>query len=165
MNIYLWVHKDNANREQNKMNSFIFYAKVQLIFAFLQRLIKIQRCYPFECIKKKGDTITWIASPSLFLNCKLYASVFSAGMIDTYLLSSLVTLKLTVPSTKAKRVWSLPIPMFSPGWNSVPLWRMMILPALQASPPNILTPNLLLCYSRPFLELPTPFLCAISSYF
>ena len=24
-------------------------------------------------------------------------------------------------STKAKRVWSLPIPMFSPGWNSVPL--------------------------------------------
>ena len=32
-----------------------------------------------------------------------------------YLLSSLPTLKLTVPSTKAKRVWSLPIPMFSPG--------------------------------------------------
>lgn len=32
-----------------------------------------------------------------------------------------LTLKLTVPSTKAKRVWSLPIPMFSPGWNSVPL--------------------------------------------
>ncbi|MBD9110074.1 MAG: hypothetical protein EGQ74_07795 [Bacteroides nordii] len=47
------MHKDNANREQNKMNLFIFYAKVQLIFAFLQRLIKIQRCYPFECIKKK----------------------------------------------------------------------------------------------------------------
>ena len=40
-----------------------------------------------------------------------------------------------------------------------------VLPALQASPPNILTPNLLLCDSRPFLELPTPFLCAISSYF
>ena len=48
-----------------------------------------------------------------------YASV--AGTIETYLLSSLPTLKLTVPSTKAKRVWSLPIPMFSPGWNSVPL--------------------------------------------
>lgn len=25
--------KDNANREQNKMNEFIFYAKMQLIFA------------------------------------------------------------------------------------------------------------------------------------
>ena len=60
----------------------------------------------------------------LFLNifsCTGYASVASAGMIETYLLSSLPTLKLTVPSTKAKRVWSLPIPMFSPGWNSVPL--------------------------------------------
>ena len=60
----------------------------------------------------------------LFLNifsCAGYASVASAGMIETYLLSSLPTLNLTVPSTKAKRVWSLPIPMFSPGWNSVPL--------------------------------------------
>ena len=26
--------KDNANQEQNKMNLFIFYAEVQLIFAF-----------------------------------------------------------------------------------------------------------------------------------
>ena len=26
--------KDNANREQNKMNEFIFYAKVQLYFTF-----------------------------------------------------------------------------------------------------------------------------------
>ena len=25
--------KDNANREQNKMNSFIFYAEVRLVFA------------------------------------------------------------------------------------------------------------------------------------
>ena len=31
--------KDNANREQNKMNEFIFYAKVQLIFAFLAKII------------------------------------------------------------------------------------------------------------------------------
>ena len=31
---YLYFCKDNANREQNKMNLFIFYGKVQLIFAF-----------------------------------------------------------------------------------------------------------------------------------
>ena len=30
--------KDNANREQNKMNVFIFYAKAQLIFAFLAKM-------------------------------------------------------------------------------------------------------------------------------
>ena len=30
--------KDNANREQNKMNEFVFYAKVQIIFAFLAKL-------------------------------------------------------------------------------------------------------------------------------
>ena len=33
----------------------------------------------------------------------------------------------------------------------------------RVAPPNILTPNLLLADSRPFLELPTPFLCAMSS--
>ena len=48
-----------------------------------------------------------------------YAS--TAGTTETDLLSSRPTLKHTVPSTKAKRVWSRPIPMFSPGWNSVPL--------------------------------------------
>lgn len=31
--------KDNANRGQNKMNEFIFYAGVQLIFAFLAKII------------------------------------------------------------------------------------------------------------------------------
>ena len=76
--------------------------------------------YKTLVVKKKGDVIQWITSPSLkyFQLCN-YASV--AGTTETYLLSSLPTLKLTVPSTKAKRVWSLPIPMFSPGWNSVPL--------------------------------------------
>ncbi|EGF51595.1 hypothetical protein HMPREF9446_03511 [Bacteroides fluxus YIT 12057] len=32
--ISLLCSKDNANREQNKMNLFLFYAEVQLIFAF-----------------------------------------------------------------------------------------------------------------------------------
>ena len=34
---FRFVGKDNANREQNKMNGFIFYAEVQLIFALGQR--------------------------------------------------------------------------------------------------------------------------------
>lgn len=32
--------KDNANREQNKMNSFIFYAEVQPIFAFWAKIVQ-----------------------------------------------------------------------------------------------------------------------------
>lgn len=41
-----------------------------------------------------------------------YAS--TAGTTETDLLSLRPTLKHTVPSTKAKRVWSRPIPMFHP---------------------------------------------------
>ena len=37
----------------------------------------------------------------------------------------------------------------------------MILPAKTLSPPNFLTPNLRPAESRPFLELPPAFLCAI----
>ena len=86
-----------------------------------------------------------ITSPSFFCICsETYASVLSTGRIEQKRLWPLPTLKFTTPSTNAKSVWSLPMPMFSPGWNSVPLWRMMMLPALQTSPPNIYTPNLLL---------------------
>ena len=37
----------------------------------------------------------------------------------------------------------------------------MMLPALTTSPPNFLTPKRLLLLSRPFRELPCPFLCAM----
>ena len=33
-------HKDSANRMQNKMNSFIFYAEVQPIFAFWAKIVQ-----------------------------------------------------------------------------------------------------------------------------
>jgi len=38
--------KDNANQEQNKMNLFIFYAEVQLIFAFEAKMMQI-KCRTF----------------------------------------------------------------------------------------------------------------------
>lgn len=87
---------------------------------------------------------------------------FAAGTTETIRLSSLLVVKITVPSTKAKMVWSLPIPTPLPGWNDVPLWRRIMLPAFAGCPPNILTPSLLLCDSLPFFELPTPFLCAMT---
>jgi hypothetical protein len=41
----------------------------------------------------------------------------------------------------------------------------MMLPALAAWPPKILTPKRFDSDSLPFLELPTPFLCAILLFF
>ena len=38
----IWC-KDNANREQNKMNPFIFYAGVQFIFAFDTKIMQFGR--------------------------------------------------------------------------------------------------------------------------
>ena len=37
LHISFFGGKDSANRMQNKMNSFIFYAEVQLIFVLVQR--------------------------------------------------------------------------------------------------------------------------------
>ena len=37
----IWC-KDNANREQNKMNLFIFYAEVRLIFTFDAKIVQIE---------------------------------------------------------------------------------------------------------------------------
>jgi len=39
---FFFYHKDNANREQDKMNSFIFYAEVQLIFAFVAKIMQTE---------------------------------------------------------------------------------------------------------------------------
>src|SRR5690606_26960063 len=70
--------------------------------------------------------------------------------------------KTTLPSMSANSVWSFPIPTFTSGWCCVPRWRTMIFPAMARWPPNIFTPKRLLCDSRPFFELPAPFLCALS---
>ena len=45
----------------------------------------------------------------------------------------------------------------------MPRWRTTIIPALISWPSKILTPSRFDSESRPFLEEPSPFLCAISS--
>src|SRR6266566_6358266 len=52
---------------------------------------------------------------------------------------------------------------FFPGWNLVPRWITMIVPARTNSPPNRFTPRYFGFESRPLREEPTPFLCAIRS--
>src|SRR5262245_51781448 len=67
----------------------------------------------------------------------------------------------TTPVTLANRVSSLPQPTLRPGLILVPRCRTMIEPPGTSWPPKTLTPSRCALESRPFLELPNPFLCAI----
>src|SRR5580658_6362937 len=72
---------------------------------------------------------------------------------------------LTMPVISANRVSSLPWPTFTPAWCFVPRCRTKIVPALTRWPPNRLTPSRCPCESRPFVEEPPPFLCAMTLSF
>src|SRR6185436_5343683 len=48
-----------------------------------------------------------------------------------------------------------------PGFTRVPRWRTMIVPPGTICPPNALNPSRCAFESRPFRELPNPFLCAM----
>jgi hypothetical protein len=80
------------------------------------------------------------------------------GMMLTTFFDFPYFLKFTTPSVSAKSVSSLPIPTPTPGEKAVPRWRTMMLPAVTVSPPNRFTPRRCELLSRPFLELPPPFL-------
>src|ERR1700732_504382 len=69
--------------------------------------------------------------------------------------------KTTIPWTFANSVSSLPRPTFAPGLKRVPRCRTRMDPPVTSSPPNAFTPRRCALESRPFLELPRPFLCAI----
>src|SRR5215212_4004028 len=70
---------------------------------------------------------------------------------------------LTMPSTSANSVSSLPRPTFLPGFHFVPRWRARMFPPSTRSPPNFFNPNRCAFESRPLRDDPTPFLCAISN--
>src|SRR5215471_13098830 len=67
----------------------------------------------------------------------------------------------TTPVTLANNVSSLPQPTFWPGLIFVPRCRTITDPPGTSCPPNTFTPSRCALESRPFLELPKPFLCAI----
>lgn len=69
--------------------------------------------------------------------------------------------KVTIPETLAKRVSSEPSPTFLPGLNLVPRCLTRMLPPVTNVPAKALTPSRFDWLSRPFRELPIPFLCAI----
>src|SRR5208283_4807871 len=65
------------------------------------------------------------------------------------------------PVILANKVSSLPRPTFSPGFTRVPRCRTMMVPPGTICPPNALNPSRCAFESRPFREVPCPFLCAI----
>src|SRR5215472_14824976 len=87
---------------------------------------------------------------------------FAAAITDTKVRRLKPVLKATLPSQRAKSVWSLPMPTFSPGQNLVPRWRTITLPPAIFSPPNIFTPRRWALESRPLRDEPPAFLCAIT---
>src|SRR4249920_1474333 len=71
------------------------------------------------------------------------------------------SLNSTTPVTLANSVSSLPQPTFVPGLIFVPRCRTMMEPPGTNWPPKTFMPSRCALESRPFLELPKPFLCAI----
>ena len=71
------------------------------------------------------------------------------------------SLNSTTPVTLANSVSSLPQPTLRPGLILVPRCRTMMEPPGTSWPPKTFTPRRCAWESRPFRELPKPFLCAM----
>src|SRR5512132_894371 len=89
-------------------------------------------------------------------------SAYSRGRTEMTRPRAPWSLNLTVPSTLAKSVSSLPSPTLRPGRNLRPRWRTRIDPPVTTLPSNRLTPRRCELLSRPFRELPCPFFVAMA---
>jgi len=69
----------------------------------------------------------------------------------------------TTPSAVAKRVSSPPRPTLVPGWNLVPRWRTMMLPAVTRPPSKTFTPRRCALESLPLRVEPPPLVLDMSS--
>jgi len=90
-----------------------------------------------------------------------FAAAASGSTITNFPIDPLST-NLIRPVILAKSVSSLPRPTFSPGFTRVPRCRTMIVPPGTSCPPKALNPSRCAFESRPFREVPCPFLCAIN---
>src|SRR5581483_6118020 len=82
----------------------------------------------------------------------------STGSIITNLPIEPRSRNLMRPLILANKVSSLPRPTFRPGFTRVPRCRTMMVPPGTTCPPNALNPRRCALESRPFRELPNPFL-------
>src|SRR5215469_4997604 len=86
----------------------------------------------------------------------------STGSTITNLPIEPLSRNLMRPVILANKVSSLPRPTLSPGFTRVPRCRTMMVPPGTSCPPNALKPSRCAFESRPFRDVPCPFLCAIS---
>src|SRR5205807_2535727 len=98
-------------------------------------------------------------SPRFSPNPKIYFA--AAGSTSTNLPVRPLSTNFTTPLILANKVSSLPRPTLRPGLMRVPRCRTMIEPPGTVCPPKTFTPSRCEFESRPFRELPSPFLCAI----
>jgi hypothetical protein len=110
---------------------------------------------PLRAKIRQAGILRW-AAPALPLGPRRHAA--GGTMLTNFFVRALVA-NSTLPSTSANSVVNHPT--LTPGWNLVPRWRTMMLPALIVSPAYDLTPRRFDSESRPFLELPPAFLCAM----
>src|SRR6476469_3393162 len=89
----------------------------------------------------------------------------SSGSTMTNLPIEPLSTNLMRPVILANKVSSLPRPTLRPGLTRVPRCRTMIVPPGTTCPPKALKPSRCALESRPFRELPKPFLCAIDFHF
>src|SRR5713226_8221414 len=107
----------------------------------------------------------WANARYAALVAAVAGAALASARTETRLRSWPVRSNRTTPSTRAKRVWSRPIPTLTPGRMTVPCCRMMMVPARTVWPAPVLMPSRWPTLSRPLRELPAPFLCAISFSF
>src|SRR5579863_2642417 len=115
--------------------------------AFTRILASSRNCKETKCRRQAG--------------CSQERLYYSDAWMLTNLPMRPRSLNSTVPVTLANRVSSLPQPTLRPGLILVPRWRTMIDPPGTSCPPKTFTPSRWALESRPFLELPNPFLCTI----
>src|ERR1700720_2917726 len=103
--------------------------------------------------------------PRPALSPKNYSASIASGSTITNFPIDPLSRNLMRPVILAKSVSSFPRPTFSPGFTRVPRWRTMIVPPGTNCPPKALNPSRCAFESRPFREVPCPFLCAIKISF
>src|SRR6202521_2861514 len=118
-----------------------------------------QRCKTKSLVQKARLYDAGTPAPRIFGPWRRYS--ISIGSTITNLPIEPLFRNLMRPVILAKRVSSLPRPTFRPGFTGVPRCVTMMVPPGTICPPNALNPSRCAFESRPFLEVPCPFLCAM----
>src|ERR1035437_6463816 len=116
---------------------------------------------PPACIETGGPVESPGRTCGTHAACPASKDVYADAWMLTNLPIRPRSLNSTTPVTFANSESSLPQPTLRPGLILVPRCRTMIEPPGTSWPPKTLMPSRCAQESRPFLELPKPFLCAI----